>query len=170
MGVALGLDVGERRIGVALSDALGILATPLTTIVRASDQAAIEAIARLAAQHGAEVVVVGLPLGAEGQLTAQAQRNRAFARRLQAHLQATSAARAARVVCSDERLSTVTADTRLAEASGGRRRPRSARQREAARRRLDAAAAAVILQEYLDQLHQPQHEPESRPCESSLSC
>ncbi len=170
MGAALGLDVGERRIGVALSDALGILATPLTTIVRASDRAAIEAIARLVAEHGVEVVVVGLPLGAEGQLTVQAQRNRAFARRLQAHLQATSAARAARVVCSDERLSTVTADARLAEASGGRRRPRSARQREAARRRLDAAAAAVILQEYLDQLHQPQHEPESRPCESSLSC
>jgi|SRR5581483_10926905 putative Holliday junction resolvase len=166
MGVALGLDVGERRIGVALSDALGILATPLTTIVRTSDRAAIEAIAELAARHGAEVIVVGLPLSAEGQLTAQARRNRAFARRLEARLRATSGAR---VVCSDERLSTATATARLLEAAGGRWRPRSAWEREAARRRLDAAAAAVILQEYLDQ-HQPQHEPESRPCESSSSC
>ena len=82
MPVALGLDVGERRIGVARSDGWGLLATPMTAVLRTSDRAAVEAIARLAHDAGAGLLVVGLPLDERGQLTPQAQRSAAFARKL----------------------------------------------------------------------------------------
>jgi putative Holliday junction resolvase len=144
MAVALGLDVGERRIGVAASDATGLLASPLTTIIRSSDPAAVQEIGRLAAEHDAEVLVVGLPLNREGALTPQAQRIHAFGRKLRA-------LPGLRVIFWDETLSTATAAGYLAEGGIGEGQARSARRREAARRRLDAAAAAVILQEYLDQ-------------------
>ena len=146
MEVSLGLDVGERRVGVALGDALGILATPLTTLIRESDKAAVAAIGELAAAHGAQFLVVGLPLTHEGALSAQAVRIRAFARKLRAIPQT-------RVVFWDERHTTVSAAERLDETRGGRprRAEPSPRAREAARRRLDAAAAAVMLQDYLDQ-------------------
>jgi putative Holliday junction resolvase len=144
MAVALGLDVGERRIGVAASDATGLLASPLTTIIRTSDTEAMQEIGRLAAERAADVLVVGLPLDGEGAMTAQAQRIHAFGRKLRA-------LPGLRVVFWDETLSTATATGYLAEGGRGQAQARSARQREAARRRLDAAAAAVILQEYLDQ-------------------
>jgi putative Holliday junction resolvase len=154
MAAALGLDVGERRIGVAASDSLGLLASPVTAIVRSSDRAAVEAIGRLVAERGAETVVVGLPLGREGEMTAQAQRIGAFGRKLRA-------LRTIRVVFWDEALSTATAAERLSASGQGEAQARNGREREAARRRLDAAAAAVILQDYLDHQRtlgtQPEH-------------
>jgi putative Holliday junction resolvase len=142
--VALGLDVGERRIGVARGDAWGLLATPLTTVLRTSDRAAVAAIARLAAESGATVLVVGMPYGEAGELTPQARRVTAFSHKL-------SALPGVSVVFWSERFSTAEAGDRL-RASGARRGPApSARRREADRRREDAAAAAVILQEFLDQ-------------------
>ncbi|MGH2352986.1 MAG: Holliday junction resolvase RuvX, partial [Chloroflexota bacterium] len=142
-----GLDVGERRIGVARGDPSGLLASPLTTIMRTSDRVAIEAIRSLVAEHGAHVLVVGLPLTAEGDAESlQAQRIAAFGRRLRA-------IPGMRVVFWSERYSTATAGEHLGVA-GRRAPPRTARQREASRRRLDAAAAAVILQDYLDQQRQ----------------
>ena len=149
LAATLGLDVGERRVGVALGDPTGTLATPLTTIGRTSDRAAIEAIADLARQHGAGVLVVGLPLGIDGTLSRQAARVAAFGRKLRAIPQV-------RVVFWTERYSTATAGEALAAARPARRAPlRSPRRREAARRRLDAAAAAVILQDYLEHQRAP---------------
>ena len=108
MVVALGLDVGERRIGVAASDSTGLLASPLTTIVRSSDRQAVQAIGRLADERRAEVLVVGLPLDREGATTAQAQRIHAFGRKLRA-------LPGVRVVFWDESLSTATAADYLAQ-------------------------------------------------------
>ena len=142
--VAMGLDVGERRIGVAGADPTGTLASPVGTVIRSSDRAAVEAIGRLAAERGAGVLVVGLPLTAQGEATEQARRIQAFARKLRAIPRI-------RVVFWNEQHSTATATEHLLASRGaGRRRAPSAHRREAERRRLDAAAAAVILQDYLD--------------------
>jgi putative Holliday junction resolvase len=157
MAVVLGLDVGERRIGVAVSDATGLLASPLTTVMRSSDAEAVRAISRLADERGATELVVGLPLGREGEMTPQAERIHAFGRKLRA-------VPGARVVFWDETLSTATAADYLAAIGKGEAGARSGRQREMARRRLDAAAAAVILQEYLDhQRGAPTESPDPQP-------
>ena len=142
MPVALGLDVGARRVGVAKSDETGLLASPLTTILRETDRQAVEAIAALAQEHGATQLVVGLPLGAAGEMTDQAARVAAFGRKLRA-------VRGSRVVFWDERYTTETAEASL-RVDRPRRGAPTARRREAERRRIDAAAAAVILQDYLD--------------------
>ena len=143
--MALGLDVGTRRIGVAVSDGLGVLASPLTTLLRPTDAAAVAAIGALVQEHAAELLVVGLPLSETGERTEQTARIEAFGRKLRS-LPGT------RVVFSDERLSSATAARMLVEGRTGVTHAHSLRRREAARRRLDAAAAAVILQVYLDQL------------------
>ncbi len=140
--IALGLDVGERRIGVAKSDPTALLASPLTTIIRDSDRDAVAAVAALAQEHSALHLVVGVPLGPDGEETDQSRRVRAFGRKLRAVPQA-------RVVFWDERFTTETAEEALREVRSRRGAP-SARRREAERRRVDAAAAAVILQDYLD--------------------
>ena len=143
MAVALGLDVGERRIGVAKSDETLLLATPLTAVIRESDRQAVAAIGELAQEHGAMLLVVGLPLGPDGEQTEQSQRVAAFGRKLRT-------VSGSRVVFWDERFTTETAEEALRKVSPRRGAP-SARRREAERRRVDAAAAAVILQDYLDQ-------------------
>jgi putative Holliday junction resolvase len=140
MGRIVGLDVGERRVGIAISDATGTLARPLDVVaVQALGPSAVAAVSRrllaLAAEEdGVDRVVVGLPRrldGTTGPLTARVE---AFARSIEA--------RAGRpVVLQDERLSSVEAEQRLAV------REKDWRVRKA---RLDAAAAAVILQDYLD--------------------
>ena len=132
--IVLALDVGEARIGVAVSDPTGLLATPRGTIRRRSNAQAIEAVARMVREAGAERVVVGLPISLDGELHAQARAVQSFGRRLAARLQVP-------LVYWDERLSTVTAEEAL-RASG--MRP------DRIRERIDAAAAAVILQDYLD--------------------
>lgn len=133
--VIVALDVGQARIGVAVSDDTGLIATPLTVIHRRSTAQAIEAIARLVREEGASLVVVGLPVSFDGTLHEQARSVQSFARK---------ARRAVDIpmVYADETLSTVRAEE-LLRASG--MRP------ERIRERIDAAAAAVILQEYLDQ-------------------
>ncbi len=141
-GNALALDVGERRIGVAKADPTGYLASPLTTLRRERDQDAVAAISALAREHGSRLLVVGVPLGPEGEVTAQAQRIRAFGRKLRS-------VPGARVVFWDERFTTQEAEESL-RAVRPRRGAPTAHRREAERRRIDAAAAAVILQDYLD--------------------
>ena len=137
----LALDVGDRRIGVAGADPEGIVVTPLTTFTRRSDRQVVAAITALAADRGAETIVVGLPYTPQGEIGEQAQRVQDFARRLEQVPGLT-------VVYWDERYSTLEASDRLRE-TGGRRRRRGRPARLAARERLDAAAAAVILQDYL---------------------
>ena len=134
---ALGLDVGERRIGVALCDELGLLASPLTTVRvgrRDGERRALEEIAALARERGVEVVVVGLPTSLRGTEGPQAQAVRAFAERLAPHLTVP-------IEFWDERFTTAEAE-RTMIARGLKREQRRAR--------IDAAAAAIMLQDYLD--------------------
>jgi putative Holliday junction resolvase len=132
--IHLALDVGEKRIGVAVSDETETLASPRTIIRRPSTAAALEAVARLVAEAGAEVVVVGLPVSFDGQLYGQARAIQSFAAKLRERI-------AQPIVFADETLSSVRAEEALRAAGV---RP------DRIRERLDAAAAAVILQDYLD--------------------
>src|SRR5947209_7692072 len=97
----LALDVGEVRIGVAVSDASGFLASPYTTLRVSRDEAQTwQAIARLIEESDAEGLVVGLPISLDGQIHFQAERVLAFVERLKEHI-------ALPVALWDERLSTV---------------------------------------------------------------
>jgi len=141
----LGLDVGERRIGVAVADPERGIVSPLTTIRRArrvGDDATV--VGRLAAEQRCRVLVVGLPLEMKGNEGAQAARTREWA-------EAVAAATGLPVRYRDERLTSVRAEQRLGlagrGASGG---PPSAARLEAYRARIDREAAALILQDELD--------------------
>ena len=134
---ALGLDVGERRIGVALCDELGLLASPLATVTitrRGGEARALEELAALARERAVEVVVIGLPTSLRGKEGPQAQAVRAFAGRLAPHLDVP-------IEFWDERFTTAEAE-RTMIARGLKREQRRAR--------IDAAAAAIMLQDYLD--------------------
>src|SRR5258706_231323 len=156
MARLLALDVGEVRIGVAVSDATGFLASPYTTLhVSRNEDQTWEAIRRLISETDAEGLVVGLPVSLDGQLHGQAKRVQAFAERLKQHITIP-------LTFWDERLSTVEAERLLAERgqegygrrSGGNRRKQGQGgkgRRRRGRQEIDALAGAVILQEYLDQ-------------------
>jgi putative holliday junction resolvase len=136
------LDIGERRIGVAISDVTGTLARPLGVLQTsgldgdAVERAASE-VARLAAEEdGLASLVIGLPRHLDGTPSDMTPRVEAFAARLRARTELP-------VVLQDERLTSREAESRLALREKDWR---------ARKRRLDAAAAAIILQEYLDGL------------------
>jgi putative pre-16S rRNA nuclease len=136
----VGLDVGERRIGVAVSDLTGTLARPLTVLKPSGlDADAVEIVAqeigRLAREEdGVAAIIVGLPRRLDGTATDMTPRVEQFARLI-------GAKTSLPVTLQDERLSSREAESRLAI------RDKDWRSRKA---RLDAAAAAVILQDYLD--------------------
>lgn len=140
MGRIVGFDVGERRIGVAVSDASGTLARPVGTLpVTALDRAALDAVADQVARFAAEddgisQVVIGLPRRLDGTPNDLTPRVEQFARDLGARTQLP-------IVLQDERLSSREAESRLAL------REKNWRVRK---QRIDAAAAAIILQDYLD--------------------
>ena len=135
----LALDLGERRIGVAVSDASNLLASPLEVIHRRSKMEDYARIAALCALHQVDVVVVGLPLNADDSAGPRARRVERYAAALQEFLQAQGVHAGLRLW--DEHGSTLQAQEALRAAG------RSSRNR---RERLDAVAAAVILQDYLD--------------------
>ncbi len=144
----MALDVGSVRIGIALSDASGFLASPHSTLHVSRDETHLwEAIQRLIDETEAESLVVGLPISLDGQIHAQGARIQAFVERLKQHI-------AIPVTFWDERLSTVEAERLLAErgqaSSGGRARSGKSARRKRNQQGIDALAAAVILQEYLD--------------------
>jgi putative holliday junction resolvase len=154
MARLLALDVGAVRIGVAVSDATGFLASPYITLRASRDeQQTWQAIQKLIDETEAEGLVVGLPISMDGQIHAQGQRIQSFAERLRPHITVP-------LVFWDERLSTVEAQRLLTERSqdeGGKRQRRSGQHHSQKRRRkqsqeIDALAAAVILQDYLDHL------------------
>lgn len=130
----LGLDVGDVRIGVALSDETQTLATGILTLTRVGPRKDVKAIRDLVRDRGAGRVVVGIPWRLDGSLGPQGEKVMAFVEALRRSLPVP-------VETADERFTTVVADERLAEA-GRRRRERKSR--------IDRAAAAVILQGYLD--------------------
>ena len=142
MGRVAALDIGERRIGVAISDATCTLARPVGVLQTsgldgdALDRAASE-VARLAAEEdGLATLVVGLPRHLDGSPSKMTPRVEDFAARLRSRTDLP-------VVLQDERLTSREAESRLALREKDWR---------ARKQRLDAAAAAIILQEYLDAL------------------
>ena len=131
----LGLDLGSKRIGVALCDPHERVATPLTVVERSKSRAHDHAnIAKLVAEYEVEAVVVGLPLNMSGKVTAAAQSAKEETEQLRAAL-------GIPVHLHDERLTTVTADRSLMEME---------MKADARRRVVDKVAAAVMLQAYLD--------------------
>ena len=131
----LALDLGSKRVGVAVSDATALLASPVTTIERSTDRRHDRArVAALVAEEEAALVLVGLPLNMDGSRGPAAEAAQAEAEALGAVLDVP-------VVLVDERLTTVSADRALLER--GVRGPER-------RRRVDRAAAAVLLQAWLD--------------------
>lgn len=132
-GRVLGLDLGEARIGVAISDDEQRLALPFGN-VRAGAPQDLKAIAEIVADNDIVEVVVGHPLSLSGEVGASAHKAEEFAAALEAML-------AVPVILQDERLTTVEADRALAATGMGGRRRRGA---------VDASAAAVMLQANLD--------------------
>jgi putative Holliday junction resolvase len=132
---ALGLDIGTRRIGVALSDSAGTVATPYAVVDRSGERARDHrSIAALVDEAGAEVVVVGMPLSLDGSVGPAAQAVLDEIDQLRGVV-------AAEIVTWDERLSTVQAERSL----------RAGNVRKGKRRRVvDQVAATVILQSWLD--------------------
>jgi len=129
------LDLGTRRIGVAVSDPTGTLASPYQVLDRSGDPAADHAaIANIVAEMGAELVVVGLPLSLNGTEGPAAQQARAEAELLVAALPVP-------IELHDERLTTVAADRSMQRSGKGGR---------ARRKVVDQAAATVLLQSWLD--------------------
>lgn len=131
----LALDVGDRRIGVAISDVNQVLARGLQVIERRSRQEDFAAVARLVEEYEVERVVVGYPRSLNGSVGRQARKVERYAARL-------AKALTVPVLLWDERLSTVTAERLMREAG-----PRGKKKQ---RKEKDAVAAAVILQDYLD--------------------
>lgn len=130
----LGIDHGERRVGLALSDEDGRIAHPHATLARRDPTELVAAVAELVLSEGVRAIVVGLPLHLDGREGASARRARRFAERLE---QATGL----EVTLWDERLTTVAAQRALGEAG-----VRAADQRAM----VDRVAAALMLQSYLD--------------------
>jgi len=131
----LGLDIGTKTIGLAISDALGWTSRPLSTIRRKSWVEDLAALQRVQQEHGVTQLVVGLPLGSEGQMTEQARYSQRAAERIQQELSLP-------VAYVDESLSSVEAASFMQQV-GVRRKKR--------KQNIDNQAAALILQDYLDQ-------------------
>jgi putative Holliday junction resolvase len=129
----LGLDVGSKTIGVALSDETGLLATPLETLERKGTAADVAAVAALANKFEAERVIVGMPYEMDGAIGPRAKR-------VQVLIDALAAA-GLRTDTWDERFSTVAAERALLEADLSRERRKQV---------VDKVAAAYILQGWLD--------------------
>ncbi len=132
----LGLDLGRRRIGLALSDPKGVLALPVGALERRDLASDLEALRTLAAQRGVERIVVGLPVHMSGRVGAEAAAAASFARSL---AQATGLP----VDTLDERWTTVEAERAL-RATGSK----AGRRREL----VDSVAAAILLRTYLARL------------------
>lgn len=128
------LDVGEARVGVAVSDELGITVTAIGVIRRRGGRADLDALARLLHPHAPELLLVGLPLNMDGSEGRRVASTRAFGQRVAAHL-------GLPVEFWDERLTSFEAEETLRAARvTGRRR----------RKLVDQVAAAVILRDYLE--------------------
>jgi putative Holliday junction resolvase len=134
-GRVLGVDVGTVRVGLALSDPTGTLASPLETLHRAKDGADLDRLAALVVEHEVTEVVVGEPRHLSGASGASAADATAYSQALADRMADVP------VYLIDERLSTVTAASHLRQGGIDSRNQRSV---------IDQAAAVVILQQYLD--------------------
>src|ERR1700722_3902782 len=130
----LGLDVGDRRVGVAVSDELGLTAQPVLTLVRKNRRQDLGSLRRLVRKYGCKQVVVGNPLYMSGDVSPQALKAKALAQDLQSET-------GVQVTLWDERLSTTEAHRHL-DAAGHQPGKRRAV--------IDQVAAVLILQSFLD--------------------
>jgi putative Holliday junction resolvase len=130
----LGLDVGDVRIGVAVSDPLGVIAQPLASVRRISVSKDVEFIKHLAEENEAGKIVVGIPKTLDDEVGIQAQKVLDFADSLGKALEIP-------IVLWDERLTTAEAERALIEADMSRRKRKKV---------IDKVAAVLILQGYLD--------------------
>lgn len=130
----LGLDIGDRRIGVALSDPLGFTAQPLTVLERAAVAADVEAVRELVERHEVRQIVVGLPLTLRGAQGPQAKKVTAFTERLRRRTPVP-------IHFLDERLTTVQGHRALTQMGATRRKRKQ---------RIDQVAAQLILQQFLE--------------------
>ena len=144
---SIGLDIGDKRIGVAISDPLGILASPLLVLEHKDDKADIAAILKIVNQYQVEHIIVGLPQSMDGSMGAQAEKVKLFAEKLK-HQSPLP------VEFRDERLTTVSAKQMIQEAAT----KKSARNRK---REYDTAAAAIILQSFLNESRPLEYPPEA---------
>jgi len=133
VGRLLGVDHGDRRIGLALSDPIPIIASPLKTVTINNNQDAIDAILEIINEYEVVLVVIGLPIGMKGQETAQTIHVRKFADSLIKN--------GIKVALQDERLTSVSAKRSLLE-----------QQKKANKNKglVDQTAAAILLQQYID--------------------
>jgi len=132
----MGLDLGTKTIGLALSDIMRTIATPLQTIRREKFTTDIKILLQLAKEHDVSTLVIGMPFSLDGSEGPRAQATRAFARNLGQHTELP-------LVFWDERLSTVAVERTLLEADASRKRRAEV---------IDKMAAAYILQGALDRL------------------
>ena len=132
----MGLDVGDKTIGIALSDELGVTAQPYQTLARKRDAEALRTIRRIVDDRGISAVIVGLPKNMDGSVGRQARKVMAFTERIEAMLDVP-------VVHWDERLTTVAAERVLIQGDVSRAKRKQ---------HVDKLAAAVILQGYLDSI------------------
>lgn len=132
MGRILGIDHGDVRIGIAMSDETAFLASPLTTV--RNGKSAADEVVGLVEEHGVEKIIIGLPLNMDGSAGPATEKVRKFALKLSKKTDVP-------IIESDERLTTVTAHHNLREAG------LDGKQRKGV---VDMAAAQVILQDWLD--------------------
>jgi len=135
----LGLDVGSKTIGVAVSDELGLFAHPRVTLARVGTKGDVRAVGDWLGREGAERIVVGLPLTLEGEVGPRAKRVLVLVEALRAGLQVP-------VETWDERFSTVAVERTLIEADLSRKKRKEV---------IDRGAAAFILQGWLDAQREP---------------
>ncbi len=136
----LGLDVGDKRIGIAISDPLGITAGGLETLDRVNIESDVTKITQIAHRHQAAQIVIGLPINMDGSSGTQAEKVKSFGRKL-------ARASGLPLVYEDERLTTITA-IRTLTLQGVRTGEN--------KHLVDRQAAAVILQKFLDRnVHPP---------------
>ena len=138
MPIILGLDVGDVRIGAAISDELGFAAHPLCTITRKNRKTDLAVICDLINTHQVDAVVIGLPLMLSGEIGIQAGKVQKFANRLKQEARIP-------IHLRDERLTTVEADDILREVGKPRKKRRQV---------IDQVAAVVILNEYLNDVRE----------------
>lgn len=149
MSIILGLDIGDARTGVALSDELGIAAHPLCTIQRKSRKAVLAELQELVAIHNVEQIVVGLPLQLDGETGTQAKKVKQFAERLAQQVNLP-------IVFWDESFTTVEA----AQILRGTKKRRKKRKQV-----IDQVAAVLILEGYLDELRNSRTKGQVDECE-----
>ena len=139
----LGLDVGDRTVGVAVSDPLGIIATGVTTIDRVGIRKDTGKVIDYIREYDCSTVVIGLPLNLDDTDSVQTQKVRDFRQMLENKLRSSGPLSRVRIEWQDERYSTAEAEEVLIEAGMSR---------EDRKKIIDRQAAIVILQRYLDSM------------------